>query len=302
MFPIIQVDSKDAEDLEPLGTKRKFWFDSRRKLFKAEERGTGDDWAEKIGCELAALLWLPHVYYDLALDIKSGYPGVVCESCSIGYRGLALGNQLLFERDAKYPATQSNKYKVKQHTVDAVATVLAGIQMPPLPWAAHLPAAVTTPLDVFAGYIMLDAWIANQDRHHENWGALRQDSTLYLAPTFDHGASLARNLTDEARKIRLESRDVRQQIPFYARRANSAFYCDSDQKHPMTTLEAWKAFADKTPNGAAVWMDRLRPIDEAAIRAVVDQVPPQRMSGISKDFTVRLLLENQNRILRGDSE
>src|SRR5947209_5636777 len=61
VFPIRQVDQKRAEDIEYLGTKRKFWFTSngQRYLFKAEERGTGEDWAEKIVCNIAAArIWL----------------------------------------------------------------------------------------------------------------------------------------------------------------------------------------------------------------------------------------------------
>jgi hypothetical protein len=64
MFPTVPVDPAKAESLEQLGTKRKFWFtddQGRRVLFKAEERGTGEDWAEKLACELAGLLGLPHV-------------------------------------------------------------------------------------------------------------------------------------------------------------------------------------------------------------------------------------------------
>jgi len=64
MFQVIRVDFRNAQELEPLGSKRKFWFKDelgRRMLFKAEERGTGDDWAEKVASEFCALLGLPHV-------------------------------------------------------------------------------------------------------------------------------------------------------------------------------------------------------------------------------------------------
>ena len=29
---------------------------------------------------------------------------------------------------------------------------------------------IVSALDVFVGYLLLDAWIGNTDRHHENWG------------------------------------------------------------------------------------------------------------------------------------
>lgn len=79
MFAIERIDSDNAEALEPLGTKRKFWFTDargRRLLFKAEARGTGEDWAEKLACEFVQLLGLPHVHYELALDTATRTPGV----------------------------------------------------------------------------------------------------------------------------------------------------------------------------------------------------------------------------------
>jgi hypothetical protein len=97
--------------------------------------------------------------------------------------------------DPAYPAHESRKYKVREHTVGAVADVMCRLAAPSNFWMSGVPPGVDTALGIFVGYVMLDAWIANQDRHHENWGAL-QDDQLRLAPTFDHGASLARNLSD----------------------------------------------------------------------------------------------------------
>ena len=129
---------------------------------------------------------------------------------------LILGNQLLQERDPAYPA--GTKYKLKAHTVDAVAAVVQTLQLPPPEYCRALPPGIDSALAVFAGDVMLDAWIANQDRHHENWGALRDPSGLYLAPTFDHGASLARNVSDDEKRSRMASRDEGWRIPAFARR------------------------------------------------------------------------------------
>jgi hypothetical protein len=43
------IDRGRAQSFEPLGSKQKFWFrkGDRRLLFKAKDRGTGDDWAER---------------------------------------------------------------------------------------------------------------------------------------------------------------------------------------------------------------------------------------------------------------
>lgn len=171
MFPIFKVDSHKAEWSEPLGTKRKYWFtDERgwRVLFKAEERGTGEDWAEKIACELAERLGLPHVHSELAEETPSGTPGVVCETFIPPACALVLGNEFLLERDPSYPAQR--RFKVRRHTVAAVAEVFCAWDLPQPPFAERRPGGFATALDVFVGYVTLDVWVADQARHHENWG------------------------------------------------------------------------------------------------------------------------------------
>ena len=70
---------------EPLGSKPKFWFreGERRLLFKADDRGTGEDWAEVIASHLCDLLGIPHVEYELAQEFDKDIPvrpGVICEN------------------------------------------------------------------------------------------------------------------------------------------------------------------------------------------------------------------------------
>lgn len=304
MFPIVSVDSRLALNIEPLGTKRKFWYrdGGRRMLFKAEERGTGEDWAEKIACELCRLLDLPHVHYELAVETDGQTPGVVCETCAPPPTVLYLGNQLLLAIDPAYPVEPDRRYKVGEHTVDAVADALRILQPPPGAWTAGMPTGIESALDVFTGYVLLDAWIANQDRHHENWGVLMADKALHLAPTFDHGASLARNLGDEERQDRLTTRDRGRSLERFARRARSALYTDATEARPLTTVEAWRAFMARSPAAASSWLARLAAINDDTIRGVVDEVPPHRMSRIARDFTTSLLAENQRRLLANEDE
>ena len=77
VFKVYTVSTSKKDSLEPLGTKRKFWFTNeqgKRILFKAEDRGTGEDWSEKVACELCRLLGLPHIHYDLAMESEGGVP------------------------------------------------------------------------------------------------------------------------------------------------------------------------------------------------------------------------------------
>jgi hypothetical protein len=143
---------------------------------------------------------------------------------------------------------------------------------------------------------MLDGWIANQDRHHENWAAL-PGNDLRLAPTFDHGASLARNISDDERLERLTTKDRNRTVAHFASRAKSAFYRRPTEPRPLTTFDACSAFAAFAPQAARRWLQRLGAIDQMSIRSVLDEVPNKRMSRIAKDFTLELLGLNREHLL-----
>ena len=305
MFTVVHVDRQRAESVEWLGSKRKFWFvdDGVRWLFKAEERGTGEDWAEKIACELCGRLGLPYVSYELAEEFDGPtylQPGVVCPHLAPRPRSLLLGNQLLWDRDPDYPRTDVRKYRTKAHTVAAVSKCVSELDLPPQEWLVNLPKAVNTAHGIFTGYVMLDAWVANQDRHHENWGAIALPGSgrLCLAPTFDHGASLARNLSDEERHARLESRDAGRQVPHFAARARSAFYASPEDTRALGTFEAFRAIENLDRDAARVWLERLRGVTTDEVERILREVPPNRMSEITRRFTHELLMTNQQRLLQ----
>lgn len=303
-FSIFRVNLEDADDVETLGTKPKFWWfnvQRTRLLFKAEDRGTGEDWAEKISCHLCELLGLPHVHYELAQEFERGEPkrpGVICENLAKSPLSLLLGNQLLFERDESYPRDERVKYKVRLHTVDAIVSVLKERQ-PPRGWIVS--DEIRSALDVFVGYILLDCWIANQDRHHANWGAVRDEQgTLHVSPTFDHGAALARLLTDSERQERLTSRDRNRSMAVYVTKAKSACYAGVTSDKTLGTLECFQAFASLAPQAAKAWMRRMQAIDASNVREIVERVPSTRISDIARQFTIELLNENKKRILQMD--
>lgn len=253
-FPVHRVDRSQAEAFETLGSKPKFWFreGGRRLLFKADDRGTGEDWAEVIACKLCELLGLPHVKYELAVEYDDDQflrPGVICENMASPPVSLVLGNELLLVVDPEYPTAQ--RFKVRQHTVEAVVSILNVLHPPTTSLPADMTVGIRSALDNFVGYVMLDAWIANQDRHHENWGALlhpllmQEHGILQLAPTFDHGAALGRNLTDDEREERLSTKDRNRTVTAFAQRGRSAFYQTEADNRPLGTfgslLGVWRA-------------------------------------------------------------
>jgi hypothetical protein len=125
---------------------------------------------------------------------------------------------------------------------------------------------------------------------------------LYLAPTFDHGASMARNVTDQERQERLITRDAKRRVAAFVRKARSAFYAGIGAAKPMSTVEAWKAFAARTPQAASIWRERMRQINEQAVEQLLRGIPPHRMSEVCRQFTMELLKENQKRLVSGDDE
>jgi hypothetical protein len=298
-LPIYRVDRHRAQTVETLGSKPKFWFleDDRRLLFKADDRGTGEDWAEVVACHLCELLGLPHVVYHLAAEYSGDdyvRPGVICENMAPSPLTLVLGNELLLAIDPQYPKEQ--RFKVRQHSIEAVCDIISRLA-PPASAVANLPDGVETALDVFAGYVMLDAWIANQDRHHENWGALWLHHTLRLAPTFDHGAALARNLGDDEREERLMTKDRNRTVAAFARRGRSAFYRTSTESRPLELRQAFQAFAEPVPVAAKSWLRRLAEVNRDDIWKVIASIPAERMSDVTRKFTLELLSHNQREII-----
>jgi hypothetical protein len=101
MFPEVRVPDNAPLLTEQLGSKPKFWFQkvaSVMYLFKEVRPNTGEDWSEKVACELCRLLDLPHVDYDLAIwKDKNGKDknGVICPTCVPTDGRLVYGNKLL---------------------------------------------------------------------------------------------------------------------------------------------------------------------------------------------------------------
>lgn len=115
VFQIESISADQSEDLEQLGAKPKFWFthNDKRTMFKADNRKTGEDWAEVITAEICTLLGLPHVPYQLAHDTRNDLPGVLCANIAIKPLVLVLGNQLMLETDSNYPMDNETKYGVR---------------------------------------------------------------------------------------------------------------------------------------------------------------------------------------------
>src|SRR5713101_7001037 len=296
MFRIITVPDQAASLTEQLGTKQKFWFrdaESHRWLFKEGRPNTGDDWSEKVASELCELIDLPHVSYDLA--VWKGRKGVVSRRFVPEGGQLVHGNELLARRVREYPKTDF--FRVSQHTLRRVLAILRSPRITlPIGWRGF--AAVETALDVFVGYLMFDAWIANQDRHHENWAlVVTPERTIHLAPSYDHASSLGSNETDGSREDRLTTRDKGRSIERYVERAASAFYASPSSNKPLSTLDAFREAGRIRPEAADSWLELLKLVSLQDIVRIFEQIPQERITPVAIAFAQRMLELNRQRLL-----
>ncbi|NAS00471.1 hypothetical protein [Acinetobacter haemolyticus] len=298
-YNIFDISHVESDLLEQLGTKSKFWYSSEGDefLFKSVQSNTGerlgDDWAEKISCELAALLGLPHAYYELA--VHNGIRGVITKNF-ISERGeqLMLGNELL---EGLVPSVDDSNPNV-QFIEDVYEIMQKTIINKPIGFSS-LPNIKTASV-FFVGYLMFDTLISNQDRHNENWGTIITiKGVKHLAPSYDHGASLARNVRDQEKRTRMTSKDKGQQIQSFVLRAKSCFLEKeiAGKKKRLKLLEAFRRYALMERSAAKAWLEILNKVRNDDVRLIIDRVPETLMTSISKDFTYELILCNKANLL-----
>ena len=296
-FKVINITPEiyERRKNESMGSKYKFWFEQENLnyLYKQARPNIGEDWAEKVAAELCELLGLPHAEYELA-ETWQGNRGVVSPKF-LRAEGeiLVNGNELLVPIVSNYDTFAT--YKASQHTIGAVLEAIGNESINlPLGWTA--PSRIEAAVDVFVGYLLLDAWIGNGDRHHENWGIISKKivsaatETIYLAPTYDHASSLGRELSDEKRQQR--------SVEAYANNCSSAFYRSFADNKPLKTFDVFIYVADIYPKAANAWLERLSTISKANTLEICDRIPTHRISPVAINFAQKILEYNQCRLLK----
>jgi hypothetical protein len=280
-FAVIDVDHWPPAGEEQLGTKPKQWLAHPETgdlwLWKESTWNTGrdgrryrkgDDWAERIACEVGRALDLPVARVELAAPGE--LPGVISRRFLTVPQVLVHGNELLPISD---PTDRTG------YTADAVARVLAGVEPP----RSH--PSLSTAMDWFVGYLLLDALVGNTDRHIENWGVVRTGSVARLAPSFDHASCLGFLLSDVERDERLNARDENRTVRAYAARARTKFH---GRPHPVTAVQS--ALPHATASARRHWTDAALVL--TSIDDLLGTVPDSRMSGLARDFAAELYQEN----------
>lgn len=244
----------------------------------------GEDWVEKIASELAMMIGMPAVRIELAT--RHGAPGLISRNAKPHGWVMHGGGVFISEIDERYkPKTDSDPRRNRiGHNLDNIETVLRETEPPPGYGLTGL-----TAFETFAGYLLFDAWIANRDRHEDNWGILRDAyGTRYLAPSFDHGAALGTGLEDDYRQTLLETEGLEAWC-----RAPTAHRFEDCSDLPLVEI-ARQALARCKPSAATLWVNRLLDVTEAEMAHVLDRTPG--LSDLTRTFTGEVLRINQERI------
>lgn len=302
MFDVVELPDDLAErGFEVLGSRDKRWVELEGALWLFKwSTGTrvDEDWAEVLASACAERLGLPHAEYRLA--VSAGRRGVLSRKFHSADYDLVLGNQLLVEQDPVYPMSSGSRYeRTPQHTLAAVAAVLDQSPRLALPLDWQPAEAMRSAADVFAGYLLLDAWVGNTDRHHMNWGVVRRqvDQQRHLAPTFDHASSLGAHLSDGERRGRLTTRDKGYAVAAYVQGARSALYSDPASPRSLGTLDAVQGWRCHAPGGMSFWRGQLERIDETEAAMLTERIPATHASEAARRFAAEVLQCNRRRIL-----
>ena len=267
---------------EAMGSKQKFWYRAPgehqgRWLFKCPQDNTGQHWAEKIAAEISGIVGIGSAPVDLAKF--AGRQGSVSKSFVHSGLELVHGNQILSTLLPGYDPKK--RFRQADHTLANVLTVVERIFTED-----------ATKMDAksrIAEYLVLDAVIGNTDRHHENWGILRQRRGNawygFVAPSFDHASSLGRELLDSRRDRLL----VEDRVGNYVNRGHGAVYWSADDAHSPSPLELVCRAALCFPALFSPALAKIDKLDETLIDDLLARMPEQWMSRSAKQFASALM-------------
>lgn len=288
-YPIIQVRPEWGLNPEDMGSKVKFWYcnpdDQTNWLFKYPRPGTGEHWAEKIAAEVASVLRIRHAAVELAEC--DGHRGSASESFVSTGRELVHGNQILEWALDSYDPTK--RFRQAEHSLEGIWRSFDRLFQ-------RSEVADATKAE-FTGYLVLDAVIGNTDRHHENWGLVRERIddgwSGRLAPSFDHASSLGRELLDRKRVLRLETATVQA----YAEKGRGAIYLPGNPERDPSPLGLVRSSAQTLGPYLGAALERLTSLRDSDVKEIVDRVPGGWMSPPARAFAITQICYSRDQLL-----
>ena len=290
-YSVIEVRPEWALGNEEMGTKKKFWYhhpSSREAkwLFKFPQQNTGQHWAEKIAAEIAFLLDIPHAWVELGTC--EGQRGSVSESFVGDNQNLIHGNQLLKDVLSGYDLGRT--FHQSSHTIENIWAVIDRIFVDKI----DAPQAKIR----IAEYLILDALIGNTDRHHENWGILRElhdNQWRYaVAPSFDHASSLGRELQADRLNLLLSENRVGN----YVEKGRGAIFWSAEDCYGPSPLQLVRCAAVSYPDSFRPALRKTERLNRNAVQEAVHRVPDDWMSSSERKFAIELMTYSHEQLGR----
>ncbi|MEQ4564449.1 HipA domain-containing protein [Paenarthrobacter sp. CAP02] len=276
-----------AED-EPAGENEKTWFiapDGTRWIFKRNrpQRSPNEHSSEFVASKVAALLGIPAA--EIRLATISGELGCISRDVRSHPRH-QLNSASLFI------AEYANDFDPRArggvgHSLDTIQRVLGGVS-PPI---GHENDGLTA-TDWFAGYLVFDALIGNQDRHSENWSLeLDLKGTYHLAPSYDHATSLGivqRNVEKLGRLL-----DDSDGLQSFVMRARGTRF---EGQTRTSLVDVAAGFCDTT--GLHLGINWGRKVEKIDLLKVEEIVASSKMSAPNDRLAIEVVRLNKERLMR----
>lgn len=289
---IEDVSAWSIVDIEAEGSDAKEWLadpHDDRWLCKpavTPENGVqqGEDWSEWLAADVAMGIAVPHATIRLAT--RDGVPAALSRSLRASGEELQAGAVLLQGVVGFVPRSKART----GHTLVNIRAVLHDVAAPQ-GWVG--PAGVGAAFGVFCGYLVLDALIANTDRHEENWAVIRdKDAVVRLCASYDHATSLGFNLSDE-RRHQLAT-DPGKLHAWLERGTATRF----EGGRRLTLVSHAVQALDLAPSWArSWWASAVADLDIDSLRVLIDTAAPPSMSDPARTFALQLVEANRRRLL-----
>lgn len=140
---------------------------------------------------------------------------------------------------------------------------------------------------------VFDAFIANQDRHCDNWGVIVEGSCYQLAPVYDNGASLGYQLNEERIIKMFEDQKM---FEAFTNRSRSLIGLPSKKKPKYKELLSF--IYGLYPKEIQEIIERIGSVDDRTIAIVLNEIPDICMNDIYKRWVSKLLLHRKQWLIK----
>ena len=142
--------------------------------------------------------------------------------------------------------------------------------------------------------MIFDCLIANQDRHHENWGlVVKENLKVVLASSFDHASSLGCRVTIDEIQKRLVTKDRNYTVEKFCQKAKSPFY-NSKQ---LSTIGVIEHAVKHNQDAIRFWIEKLNILNSRNLSDIFDKIPKEFQEDEKiYEFMIKIIEINKNRL------